>query len=154
MDKIHLIEEGVKLLILNPQYVAIQIVMTGMLTYSIFPCTSRPPTGKYGSIAGLGYRGSCGHDQFYLAEWEDRVTVLGEFWEEGCRDDFEGCRCYFSSDQRKKIIKQFKARKKAKELVFSTFEKKQYSWDNTSVVKPMIMKRGLLFVAWFPTKYK
>jgi hypothetical protein len=32
MDKIHLIEEGVKLLILNPQYVAFQTVMTGMLS--------------------------------------------------------------------------------------------------------------------------
>jgi hypothetical protein len=144
------IEWGVRQLILHPEFKAFQIVMTGMLTYSVCMCKDRPPRSKYASLRGLGYTGSCGHELYSLVDWGDKVSVIGEFWEEGNPDPCQFY--YYTADQRVKLKKQIKAERKGEKVVFSRWEKKAFAWDHCSA-QAMVRKGGPSVVCWFPKEF-
>ena len=104
-----------------------------------------------GLNAGLGYTGSDGHDLYSLADWGDRVFVIGEFWEEGKPAD--GQMYYYSSDERAKLAKQFKATKRGQKLIFGRWEKKALTWDHCGILA-MVRKGGPVGICWFPKEYR
>jgi len=139
-ERRHLIAIGVRRLILQPQYKAFQIVMVGMLTYRIAMCEGLPPKGKYASLAKLGHQSSCGHDLYYLVEWDDgsKTSVMTEFWEEG---DHRGrLPYYYPRCARQQMIKNFK--------------RKQAGKPSGDEPKTMVRKGGPSGIAWFPREFR
>ena len=86
-----------------------------------------------------------------MADWGDRVSVIGKFWEEGKPAD--GQMYYYSSDERAKLAKQFKAIKPGQKLIFSRWEKKAFAWDHCGILA-MVRKGGPVSICWFPKEYR
>ena len=60
---------------------------------------------------------------------------------------------YYSSDERAKLAKQFKAIKPGQKLIFSRWEKKAFAWDHCGILA-MVRKGGPVSICWFPKEYR
>lgn len=100
-----LVERSIKLMIRNPKYVAFQVALGG----AVFPCTAMPPKGKFGSLAGLGWKGE-DYDLYTMCEWDgglgnghERLLVFGSHW--GTEGGYEGEPAYWGAEDRRGLVR-------------------------------------------------
>jgi hypothetical protein len=109
------VERGIRMLICSPKYAAFQVIFGN----AVFPCTSLLPKGKFGSLAGLGWK-SDGYNLCTMCEWNgglgkghERLLVLGAYWEK--EGGYEGEPAYRGAEERRELMRLAKRVKAGKE---------------------------------------